>query len=176
MPNDEELMAAYAAGDDAAFRELFLRYAPVVSALIRRDFSRSEDARDLVQQVFLQLHRARRDYRAGAPFRPWLVTIALNVKREHLRRLGRRREAALELAPHEEAEPPPDRDAKARDVAVNAALARLPENQRDVIVLHWFQGLSFPEIATVVGAKVSAVKVRAHRGYVALRTLLHDLM
>ena len=54
------------------------------------------------------------------------------------------------------------------------ALAKLPENQAEVIVLHWFGGLSFPEVAEAVGASLSAVKVRAHRGYERLRGLLGD--
>jgi RNA polymerase sigma factor (sigma-70 family) len=172
MRTDEDLMSAYARGDEGAFAELFRRYAPVVAALLRRDLRRPEEARDLLQQVFLQLHRARHDYRAGAPLRPWLVTIALNVKRQHLRRLGRRPEAQLEAAPEEEAPAPRDGDAVKLDLEVRRALAQLPEGQRDVILLHWFDGLSFPEIATVVGAKLSAVKVRAHRGYESLRRVL----
>jgi RNA polymerase sigma-70 factor (ECF subfamily) len=52
------------------------------------------------------------------------------------------------------------------------ALTKLPPDQRDVIVLHWLQGLSFAEVSRAVGASVNAVKVRAHRGYVSLRKLL----
>ncbi len=55
---------------------------------------------------------------------------------------------------------------------VRQALARLPESQRAVIQLHWFDGLSMSEVADVVGASVSAVKVRAHRGYKVLRAAL----
>lgn len=57
---------------------------------------------------------------------------------------------------------------------VRAALERLPESQRSVIQLHWFDGLSMAEVADVVGASVSAVKVRAHRGYKALRAALEQ--
>jgi DNA-directed RNA polymerase specialized sigma24 family protein len=53
-------------------------------------------------------------------------------------------------------------------------LGDLPADQREVIELHWFDGLEFPEVAQVVGASVSAVKVRAHRGYVRLRQALGD--
>ena len=54
------------------------------------------------------------------------------------------------------------------------ALVKLTDDQREVIELHWFAGLSFPEVAELVGASVSAVKVRAHRGYETLRRLLED--
>ena len=52
---------------------------------------------------------------------------------------------------------------------VKAVLAELPADQREVIVLHWLEGLPFTEVALVVGASLSAVKVRAHRGYVSIR-------
>lgn len=166
-------MAAYVGGDRQAFAELFRRYAPRLLRLLRRDLQRGEDAHDLVQQTFLQLHRARHDFRAGARLRPWLYTIALNLERQHFRRLGRRPEASLPVdvvpepvAPHGDPESP------IHDAELRAVLDRLPDAQREVIVLHWFEGLSFREIAAVVGASQPAVKVRAHRGYNRLRELL----
>jgi RNA polymerase sigma-70 factor (ECF subfamily) len=168
--SDEALMQGYVAGDEAAFRVLFARYASFLMRLIRRQVWREADVQDLVQQTFLQVHRARRDFRAGMRLRPWLVTIALNLARDHLRRRGRRPETALEDAPEPVAPAPPEDDGTAR--LVREALAALPQDQRQVIELHWFDGLSFPEIATVVGARAGAVRVRAHRGYVALRRTL----
>ncbi|MBN1612092.1 MAG: hypothetical protein JW940_36005 [Polyangiaceae bacterium] len=78
---DEELMLAYRAGDREAFRELFRRYAPRLEPMFRKRVSDPELARDLLQQTFLQLHRARNDYREGAQLRPWLFAIALNLAR-----------------------------------------------------------------------------------------------
>src|SRR5206468_202300 len=93
--------------------------------------------------------------------------------REHYRRRSRKPEAPLEFGPGEEpsvaAPDPAQGDTRDR---VRRALAELPENQRTVIQLHWFDGFSFPEIATMVGAQVTAVKVRAHRGYKKLREAL----
>lgn len=163
-------MAAYVGGDRSAFAALFERHAPRIRRLMQRDLARGEDAHDLVQQTFLQLHRARHDFRAGAKLRPWLFTIALNLKRQHFRRLGRRPETSLE---HEGVGEPVETrggpEASARDAQLRAALSRLPEAQREVIVLHWFEGLTFREIAKMVGASQPAVKVRAHRGYTKLR-------
>jgi RNA polymerase sigma factor (sigma-70 family) len=170
--SDEQLMAAYRAGDQAAFRELHARWAPRIERLLRRDVVRVEDARDLVQQTFLQLHRARHDFRADARLQPWLFTIALNLKRQHFRRLSRRPEASVADAGAEASPQDRDPDARIDDAHVRAALNALPEAQRDVILLHWFEGLSFPEVAEIVGAKVSAVRVRAHRGYARMRELL----
>jgi RNA polymerase sigma-70 factor (ECF subfamily) len=171
--SDEELMAAYVAGDRGAFAELFSRYSPRLGRLMARDLARGTDADDLVQQTFLQLHRARRDFREGARLRPWLFTIALNLKRQYFRRKGRRPETPLpEAGPTELVAPGGDPEGGVRDAQLRAALDGLPAAQRDVIVLHWFEGMTFREIAQVVGASQPAVKVRAHRGYERLRAAL----
>ena len=90
-------MAAYVAGDRAALDELFQRLAPVLLRVLARQLPNREEANDLVQQTFLQLHRSRNDFREGARLRPWLFTIAINLKREHFRRVKRRPEAPLAL-------------------------------------------------------------------------------
>lgn len=172
-PTDEELMASYVSGNAAAFDELFARYAPLLLRVMGYMLWRKEDARDLVQETFMQLHRARRDWRVGAPLRPWLMTIALNLKREHFRKDKRRREDPQDghgmTAPEPVAPPPPENMSDLKD-----ALAQLSHDQREAIVLHWLEGLSFQEIADITGASTSAVKVRAHRGYLRLRELLVD--
>src|SRR4051794_26555021 len=77
--SDEELMAAYIDGDAAAFRGLFERHAAVLYRLARRRLNSDDDARDVVQQTLLQMHRARNDFRRGSRLRPWLFTIAMNL-------------------------------------------------------------------------------------------------
>lgn len=162
-------MQAYAAGDETVFREIFQRYGTIVTKIVSRDVRQSQDVPDLVQQVFLQLHRARHDFRSDALLRPWLFTIALNVKREYFRKMGRRRETTVESMPD------PGREAPlpaSHQQHIHQAVAQLPSAQREVIRLHWFDELSFPEIATVLGTRLTTVKVRAHRGYQRLRELL----
>jgi len=169
MRSDDELMAAYLAGETAAFDELFRRYAlPLLRALRRR--LDAEDAHDIVQQTFLQLHRCRFDYQPGGGIRPWIYTIAFNLQRRQARR-WHFEDAFIE----EEAATsgggvtwPVD---GAAIQSVRSAVAQLPREQRRVIALHWFEGLPFDQVATTVGASLSAVKVRAHRGYVALRKI-----
>jgi RNA polymerase sigma factor (sigma-70 family) len=169
---DEQLMAAYVAGDAVAFRVLFDRYADVLFRMARRRVASDSDARDIVQQALLQLHRARADFRSDSRLRPWLFTIAMNLVREYYRKQGRRREQALEVEPVAEstaAAEPTD-----RALRVRAALATLPEQQREVIELHWFEESPYEEIAVIVGASVAAVRVRAHRGYERLRKILPE--
>ena len=170
MRSDEDLMAAWVAGDAAAFREIFARYAPVLLRVVRRQLARTEEANDLVQQTFLQLHRSRNDFTPGAKLRPWLFTIAINLKREHFRRVKRRPEAPLELDGRlDPAEAPRGVEQSEAAREIRGALGRISAEQREVIELHWLEGLAFSEIAELVGASLSAVKVRAHRGYAALR-------
>jgi RNA polymerase sigma-70 factor (ECF subfamily) len=172
--SDEELMAAYADGDQAAFRELFARNAPLLTRVVRAQVASDDESRDLVQQTFLQLHRARRDYRKGEPLRPWLLTIAYNLCRDRWRSLGHRREIPLEDAPA-----PVDATTASdllqehqRAARLRTALAALPPDQQQVVEMHWFAGLPLPEVAAALGVSLSAVKVRAHRAYERLRNNL----
>ena len=174
--SDEELMARYVDGENSALRVLFDRYASVITRIMARGMATQADTGDLVQKTFLQLHRARYDFRAGAKLRPWLMTIAMNVKRQHLRSLSRRREDVHEL--DDQTTPtsaPYDPELKEKRQQVRMALATLSDSMREVIELHWFEDLSFPEVAQITGASLSAVKVRAHRAYAKMRTQLEEI-
>ena len=172
-PSDEELMRAYVGGDHAAFRLLFERYAPMLLRMARRRLSSDEEAREVVQQTFFQLNSARNDFRQGAKLRPWVVTIAMNLVREHYRKRGRRKEAPLDAAIHTVGVEHKDGlEAKERAAQLRAALDKLPESQRTVVELHWLQELSFAEVARIVGANEGAVRVRAHRAYKKLKEIL----
>jgi RNA polymerase sigma-70 factor (ECF subfamily) len=171
--DDEQLMVAYVGGDKAAFRELFRRYAKFLMSLLATQPGTRNDAADLVQQTFLQLHRARHDFDPARKLRPWIVTIAFNLRREHLRRRARRPETPFdeeELADRL----PEDRQQRRVDASLQLGrvLATLKPEQREIIELHWFAGLSFQEAAEVVGVSPAAARIRAHRGYIALRKAL----
>lgn len=169
-PSDEELMARYRDGETAAFRMLFERHAPLLFRVLSRDLARPGDAEDLLQQTFLQVHRARYDFDPSRRFRPWVITIALNLKREHFRTARRALPAAAaELAP---GIAPRDHARVDARQSVVWALQRIPGEQREVIELHWFEGLSFGDVARCLGIGAVAAKVRAHRGYARLRALL----
>ena len=131
----------------------------------------SAAAQDLVQQTFLQVHRARRDFRPGSALRPWLYTIAANLRRESRRRAARRPELPLAEQTSREPSVGPAASTPAERL-VRRALQDLPDGQREVVVLHWYEGYTFREIAQIVGASQSAVKVRAHRAYERLRAVL----
>lgn len=177
-PTDEELMSAYVAGDARAFETLFTRLAPRVHGFFLRSFRDEGVADDLLQVTFMKVHRARRQFRAELRLRPWLFAVAARVRADELRRRLRLPEDADEDAiarADEQAprDPPPDADV--RD-AVRAALEALPESQRAVIHLHRYEGMTFAEIARVLGTTPGAVKLRAFRGYETLRQQLRGLL
>jgi len=164
-------MRAYVAGDEAAFDQLYRRYHGLLRGYLRRGYLRESDVRDLIQQTFLQLHRARRDYRADMPFRPWLMTIARNVKRDHLRRERRRPEFTALLEQHA-GHTDPGADRVALREALAAATRLLPESLRRVFEAYWVEHLSHAEIARRHGISPAAARVRVHRAYRALRLSL----
>jgi len=169
-------MVAHAAGDPEAFVQLYQRYLqPLLQMMVRRHRF-SDEARDLVQQTFLQVHRARADYDPSRRFRPWLYTIARNLSHEALRKQVRRPTVSIE---HPMVAEPIAEGVSAEDMrvarAVRAAIEALPHDQREVIELHWFDGLRFPEIAQCLGLPANTAKVRAHRGYRTLRATLGSL-
>ena len=169
--SDEDLMVAYTEGDSAAFDALFERYAKLIFRVLRRKVRREEDAAELVQQTFLQMHRARAQFEPGRKLRPWLMTIAFNLNRQLFRGRIRRPEEQLDFEPvHDKAIDSLERASDAR--RIRRAVATLPKGQRDVIVMHWFEDRTFAEVAQTLGLSTSAVKVRAHRGYKALRQVL----
>ena len=171
--SDEELMGAYIDGNEAAFRFLFERYAPILLRLTRRHLRDDVLAEEIVQQTFFRLHGARNDFRRGSKLRPWVMTIAMNLVREHWRRTKRRKMTALEVdgqaAPEADFMP---LELRQRSELLHVALAKLPTSQREVVELHWFQERPYAEVAEIVGTSEGAVRVRAHRAYVTLKQLL----
>jgi RNA polymerase sigma-70 factor (ECF subfamily) len=169
---DEELFAAHAAGDPEAFERLFVRYAARMYGVMRQRGLDHADSQDLVQQTFLLAHQARRDFRTGCKLRPWLWTIAFNLMRKAYQRRGRAARHGERSIPSETSRVHAAQEAQ---LGVRQAIAQLPEPQQEVILLHWYEGLSFSEIGLVLRASEGAVKVRAYRAYEKLRDLLVEL-
>ena len=170
--SDEALMDRYCAGDVAAFGEFFRRYSARIARFVVPYVGRTH-AEDLAQQVFLRVHNSRSTFRAGARVAPWLFTIAKNMALDHLRSAAHRRELA-DGDDHDVPVDAPEPDPRLSAAVRNAVLA-LPPDQREVVSLHWFGGLSMPEIGVVVGASHEAVRARAHRAYGHLRESLGPL-
>ena len=175
---DEELVARSIGGDADSFNELILRWERPIYALAYRTIGREEDARDVCQETFLRAFRALPAFRGQAKFSSWLYRIALNLCRDWMRRQRRTPvvqapedvdliELAAAAEPSESIE-----DLVARKdliLAVERAMTLLPEEQRTAIVLKEYHGLTFQEIAELVGCPLSTVKTRLYQGLVVLR-------
>lgn len=166
------IMARYQAGDRAAFDALFRETSPRLYPYLVRSAGDRAVADDLLQEVYLNVHRARATYRPGAPVLPWLFAIARNVAASRVRSVTRKREEVRDdfselpaPAPEEEAEDP-------RVEAIQAALGELPQSQREVVMMLKVSGLSLAEVAKATGSTVGAVKLRAHRAYESIRKKL----
>jgi RNA polymerase sigma-70 factor (ECF subfamily) len=175
---DEELVARSIGGDNDSFNQLILRWERPIYALAYRTIGREEDARDVCQETFLRAFRALPGFRGQAKFSSWLYRIALNLCRDWIRR---ERRAAI-VQPSEDvdlmdlaaaAEPSESiEDLVARkDMTrvVEQAMARLPDDQRTAIVLKEYHGLTFQEIADLLGCPLSTVKTRLYQGLTVLR-------
>ncbi len=164
-------MERYAQGDDAAFADLYRLLGPELDRFAMGLTRHRARAEDLVQQTFLQLHRARGRFRAGSHVAPWALVIARRLVLDDLRRL--RREGPLPEHDRADHETPEDL-AAARELRATAvqALDRLPAAQRQAYELVREEGLSVVEAAAAAGTSVGALKVRAFRAYEALRAAL----
>lgn len=164
-------MEQFCQGDASAFDALFTRHAAAVRGYLHKMTGQRAAADDLTQATFMSLLRARGRFMPGSKFKPWLYAIATNAARDWRRRGSHESVTDEGTTPDQVAEPAMLADPGLEKV-VRAALAQLPDAQREAIVLHRFEGLSYAEIAQSAGVTESAVKVRAHRGAEKLRLLL----
>ncbi len=180
-PAANTAMERYAAGDDAAFAQLYDVLAPRLHQYLLRQCRATHRADDLLQQTFLHIHRARGRFTPGADVFPWAFAIARRLFIDDIRR-GRHEVVADTGGGDPAFEPaavrglPVDELLHAKRVAhvVARELAKIPEPHRVAFELVKTEGLSMREAAAVLGTTVSAVKLRAHRAYVALRAALAE--
>ena len=151
-------------GDAEAFRDLFREHRQDVARLAQRMLGRKADLEDIVQEVFLQVHRSIRDFRHGARFSTWLYRVTVNVVLMH-RRAAKSRPVFSEAPEHIGAvdhHPGADEqvERERRVHAFHRLLDRLSEKKRLVFVLHELEGLAPGEIAKIVGSPVLTVRTR----------------
>lgn len=172
-------MQRYGGGDDDAFGIVYDALAPRLYRLLLRMTRDRAKAEDLLQQTMLRIHRARGQFVPGSPVTPWAFAIArrlaIDTRRRDLRELSavvQEDSATNDNRPS--MEPCADDQLHARRLAeeVDRAIAKLPESQRTAYELLKEDGLSLSEAAEVLGTTVTAVKLRAHRAYEALRAVV----
>ncbi len=182
--SEAALLAQARAGERAAVEELLVRHEPQIYRFALRMCGAQEAARDVLQETLLAAFKGVRDFRGDAKLSTWLFQVARSYcSKENRRRAG-------EPAVHEALDAPaaahlatdaaraPDAVAHAKELGavLRAALAALPEEQREVIVLKDVHGLPIDEVATVIGQSVPATKSRLHRARLALRGLVQGVL
>jgi RNA polymerase sigma-70 factor (ECF subfamily) len=179
--SDEELVEACQAGESSAFDLLVTRWEDKIRGAAYRLLGSEEEARDAAQEAFLKAYRALPGFKGEARFSSWLYRIAVNLCRDRLRRRKGRRLVSLEAleegGPVIAARGPETQDLiQQLDLrrAVRRAIGALPEEQREILILKEYQGLTFLEIAQALELPVSTVKTRLYRGLVQLRLQLED--
>jgi RNA polymerase sigma-70 factor (ECF subfamily) len=167
---DRQLIDAAKAGDRGAVDELLARYEPHIYRFGLRMCGDEESAREVLQETLLAAFRTLSTFRGDASLSTWLFQIARSFCIKERR--GVKPSAPLMDCPDDA--PAPDVRAHAREIgeALARAIADLPAEQRDVLVLRDVEGLSAAEAARIVGIEVRALKSRLHRARIALRQRL----
>jgi RNA polymerase sigma-70 factor (ECF subfamily) len=174
-PSDEELMRRFRDGEDSAFDALYARHAGTVFGFLNKLTRDQAMAEDLTQITFTSMVRSRDRFLDHMKLTPWLFTIAANAARGvHRQKVVRERTAYEQKATAELTSEPPSYDPGLRR-AVDEAMVQLPPAQREAVVMHKVQGMTFEEIAEVMGVTPTAARIKAHRGYAKLRELLAHL-
>ena len=175
---DSEVIRLIQSGDDSAFDELIGRYKRPVVNFIFRMLGSADDADDVAQEVFVRVYQKMDTYRPATKFSTWLFALARNAAIDRLR--WRRRHPTESIDPELPLPAATDTAAEigAREIGalIAAAVAKLPEDQRTVLVLSEYQGMSHAEIAAVMRCSEKSVESRLYRAKQTLRTGLRPLL
>jgi len=173
---DEQLMLAYRHGDAGAFETLYVRHKGPLYRFVLRSVKVHALAEELYQEIWMRVIEARGRYSVQAKFTTWLYTIAHHRITDHWRKRG------LQLVEADGADPPaprgyePEPRAEGRQdlQRLAAALAALPELQRETFLLHEESGMTLAEIAAATGATEEAAKSRLRYALAKLREAMGD--
>ena len=182
---DRELVLRWQGGDDSAFEVLVERHQKRVFRLLMRMLGNREEAEDVAQEAFLSLHRHGKRFRAEARFSTFVYRVAANAALNRRRSLGRARARKQKYAVHQAAGdhlPFSPRDPE--DAALGSqltghvrdALQTLTASLRMPVVLYDIEGLSYGEIAEILGVAEGTIKSRIHRARKALRVELQGIL
>jgi RNA polymerase sigma-70 factor (ECF subfamily) len=178
----DDAMSRYAQGHAEAFEVVYDTVAPRLDGYLRRHLRQPSQAQDIIQQTFLQMHVARGTFIIGAAVLPWAFAIARRLMIDVIRRT--RREEPFDM---DENQPSPlialasaiangeeALTAHETEARLSTAYERLSEPQRAAYDLVKTEGMSHADAACILGTTVTAIKLRVHRVYLALRAALND--
>ena len=175
MTQLDDLLVEAAREDPAAFADIVRRYQDNLFNFLYRMTGNREDAEDLCQETFVRIYRALPRFRAGAPFRPWMYKIAMNLAINHF---NARRPAAI-LPDDIQASSPfssPELMAELHETQqrLRQALLELPETYRAILLLRHLNDLSYQDIAQALDVPIGTAKVRLHRARKLLQEKLYS--
>ncbi|MDX1680034.1 MAG: sigma-70 family RNA polymerase sigma factor [Akkermansiaceae bacterium] len=187
-PGDHQLVAQAQKGDLQAFDELVTRHRSRIFAMIRNMTHNEAEAWDLSQEVFIKAWKALPRFQARARFSTWLYRIAHNLVYDWARKrklesagelndeiFGEERiDAASTTTPHHAAQPDDALASNELRVRIEAAIAKLSDDHRQVVVLKDIQGLAYKEIAEIMDCSMGTVMSRLHHARKNLQSLLKD--
>jgi len=174
---DAELLASYATGDEAAFREIVGRYKNSLYAFLKQYLNRQDLVEDVFQETFLQLFTSRESFDPARPLRPWLFTIAANKAKDALRKS--QRTTAIPIGTISESKEMsfddvlntltsdttmPYEELEKGETASRVAkiIANMPENLREILILAYFNKFSYKQMAQILSIPIGTVKSRLH--------------
>jgi RNA polymerase sigma-70 factor (ECF subfamily) len=178
--SDEILMGALAGGDDLALNDLMSRWQAPLRGFLYRYTQNEQDACDLAQEAFVRIYQQRVRYRPGARFSTWMFQIALNLARSRARWSKRHSTASMDdestdtsLIDFATEVSPSDSSLEAEKVtAVKAAIAALPSDLREAVIMAEYEEKSQAEIAIIAGTTAKGVETRLYRARKLLRVSL----
>ena len=180
---DEDLVAAYISGEEGAFSKLVERHLKTVYSFVIRFVGDPQEAEDIAQETFLKAWKSLKQYKVeSSKFKTWILRIARNTAIDYLRKRKHipfsefetedGQNILVETVP-DSAELPDSLFAKLEDTAtLSKAVAKLSPEAREVLLLHYTNGLTFLEIGEILGQPQNTVKSRHHRALLNLRTIL----
>lgn len=184
IPTDEKLVARTLAGDRNAFRALVERHYNAVYRLCRSILRHADDAEDATQEVFVRVHEALGQFAGRGAFGAWLRRLTVNHCLNRVQTAASRaasRSYSLDLLaetlPASEMDDPEERLLRAEEIErIRQELDYLPESQRVALALRLLEGLSYEEIAEMMGVPVNSVRSWLHRGRARLREALQEVV
>ena len=174
---DSELLDRYCEGDEGAFKEIVDRYKNGLHAFLRKFLNRHELVEDVFQETFLQLYSSRESFDRSRPLRPWLFTIAANKAKDALRKAQRTAavsigtlaqtdemsfEEVLNILTQDDEAPVHTLQRQETAADVKQIIGTLPEALREILILAYFNQLSYKQIAEILSIPIGTVKSRLH--------------
>ena len=181
---DAQLLERDAGGDENAFRELVARYKDSLYTFLRRYLNKQDLIEDVFQDTFLKLHSSRDSFDMNRPLRPWLFMIAANKAKDTIRKLQKTREIpigtivnsdelsfteVLNTIASDNATPTSELEKNEKALLVKEVISIMPVNSREILLLAYFNGFSYKQIAEMLDIPIGTVKSRLHTavGYFA---------